>query len=158
MATREKMVIGVFRNRADADRAFDRLLALGYLDSEVNVLMSMENVTAKVQAGIQGAKDPKAELAARKKVIADIERESTEKTGLRSDVVSLYNGGEYWLYRYKKYTDVRLVFAFGRLAQQRLCFADWHLAHQILLALRAQHAPVCEVTMTGQRGEGAGRG
>ena len=34
-----------------------------------------------------------------------------QKTGLRSDVVTLYQGGEYWLYRYKKYTDVRLVFA-----------------------------------------------
>ena len=43
--------------------------------------------------------------------IAQIERESQEKTGLRSDVVTLYQGGEYWLYRYKKYTDVRLVFA-----------------------------------------------
>jgi len=46
-----------------------------------------------------------------REAIADIERESTEKTGLRSDVVTLYSGGEYWLYRYKKYTDVRLVFA-----------------------------------------------
>ena len=34
-----------------------------------------------------------------------------QRTGLRSDVVTLYQGGEYWLYRYKKYTDVRLVFA-----------------------------------------------
>jgi Peptidase S46 len=50
-------------------------------------------------------------FAARKKVIADIERESLNKTKLRSDVVSLYQGGEYWLYQYKKYTDVRLVFA-----------------------------------------------
>ena len=44
-------------------------------------------------------------------MIAEIERESLQKTGLRSDVVTLYQGGEYWLYRYKKYTDVRLVFA-----------------------------------------------
>ncbi|HYL98918.1 MAG TPA: S46 family peptidase, partial [Blastocatellia bacterium] len=35
----------------------------------------------------------------------------TDSTGLRSDVIPLYNGSEYWLYRYKKYTDVRLVFA-----------------------------------------------
>ena len=42
---------------------------------------------------------------------ARIEKESLDKTGLRSDVVTLYAGGEYWLYRYKKYTDVRLVFA-----------------------------------------------
>ena len=40
-----------------------------------------------------------------------IENESLQKTGLRSDVVTLYNGGQYHLYRYKRYTDVRLVFA-----------------------------------------------
>ena len=62
-------------------------------------------------AALQGAKTPEAEFAKRKAVIADIERESLQKTGLRSDVVTLYQGGEYWLYRYKKYTDVRLVFA-----------------------------------------------
>ena len=43
--------------------------------------------------------------------MAEIEKESLEKTGLRSDVVTLYQGGQYHLYHYKKYTDVRLVFA-----------------------------------------------
>jgi hypothetical protein len=80
-------------------------------DLEVNVLMSMENVTDRVQAAVKSAKSAEAEFASRKGVIAAIERESQEKTGLRSDVVTLYQGGEYWLYRYKKYTDVRLVFA-----------------------------------------------
>jgi hypothetical protein len=80
-------------------------------DLEVNVLVSMENVTNRVNAAVTAAKTPEEEFAKRKAVIADIERESTEKTGLRSDVVTLYSGGEYWLYRYKKYTDVRLVFA-----------------------------------------------
>ena len=80
-------------------------------DLEVNVLMSMENVTDRVQAALKNAKTAEAEFAARKATIATIERESQEKTGLRSDVVTLYQGGEYWLYRYKKYTDVRLVFA-----------------------------------------------
>ena len=41
----------------------------------------------------------------------EIEKESKDKTGLRSDVVTLYEGGSYQLYRYKRYTDVRLVFA-----------------------------------------------
>src|SRR5205823_12580186 len=50
-------------------------------------------------------------FAARRAMIAEIEKESQDKTKLRSDVVTLYQGGEYWLYRYKKYTDVRLVFA-----------------------------------------------
>jgi Peptidase S46 len=80
-------------------------------DLEVNVLVSMESVTERVTAAVKTAKTPEEEFAKRTAVIADIERESTEKTGLRSDVVTLYAGGEYWLYRYKKYTDVRLVFA-----------------------------------------------
>ncbi|HUA59877.1 MAG TPA: S46 family peptidase [Verrucomicrobiae bacterium] len=80
-------------------------------DLEVNVLVSLENVTARVNEAVGKAKSPKEEFAARRAVIAEIERESQQKTGLRSDVVTLYQGGEYWLYRYRKYTDVRLVFA-----------------------------------------------
>jgi hypothetical protein len=80
-------------------------------DAEVNVLMSMENVTARVAAALENAKTPEEQFAARRSAMAQIERESLQSTGLRSDVVTLYHGGEYWLYRYKKYTDVRLVFA-----------------------------------------------
>ncbi len=80
-------------------------------DLEVNVLMSLENVTDRVNAQVKGSKNSEEEFVKRKAAIAGIERESTEKTGMRSDVVTLYQGGEYWLYRYKKYTDVRLVFA-----------------------------------------------
>jgi len=79
-------------------------------DLEVNILESMENVTARVAAAVKG-KTPEAEFAERKTVIAAIESESEKSTGLRSEVVTLYQGGEYWLYRYKKYTDVRIVFA-----------------------------------------------
>ena len=80
-------------------------------DLEVNVLVSMEDVTPAIQAAIKGARNTEDEFTKRKAEIAKIERESLDKTGLRSDVVTLYQGGEYWLYRYKKYTDVRLVFA-----------------------------------------------
>ena len=79
-------------------------------DLEVNVLVSIENVTERVRTKLKGIETGK-EFAARKAVMAEIERESTEKTALRSDMVTLYQGGEYWLYRYKKYTDVRIVFA-----------------------------------------------
>ena len=48
--------------------------------------------------------------AARRAAMSAIEAESTAATGMRSDVVTLYQGGQYNLYRYKKYTDVRLVF------------------------------------------------
>ncbi len=80
-------------------------------DMEINVLVSYEDVTARVKAAVKsGATDKEADLQ-RKAEAANIEKDSSQKTGLRSDVVTLYNGGEYWLYRYKKYTDVRLVFA-----------------------------------------------
>jgi regulator of RNase E activity RraB len=80
-------------------------------DLEVNVLVSMQDVTARVQGAAKGIADEAKALKAREAEIAAIEKESKEKTGLRSDVVSFYNGGEYWLYQYKAYTDVRLVFA-----------------------------------------------
>jgi hypothetical protein len=80
-------------------------------DLELNQLVSMEDVTRRVQAAVQPGMSGEAALKARKAEIAKVEKESTEKTGLRSDVVSLYQGSEYWLYRYKKYTDLRLVFA-----------------------------------------------
>lgn len=48
---------------------------------------------------------------ARDEEINDIAEEATKKNGLRNDVIPLYQGGQYNLYTYKKYTDVRLVFA-----------------------------------------------
>jgi hypothetical protein len=80
-------------------------------DLEVNVLVGMEDVTARVQSAAKGIGDQAKALKARDATIAAIEKESKDKTGLRSDVVSFYQGGEYWLYTYKAYTDVRLVFA-----------------------------------------------
>src|SRR3984957_19443247 len=80
-------------------------------DLEVNVLISSEDVTGRIQAAVKGAKNADDEFSLRRKVIAEIEQESQQKTGLRSDVISLYQGSEYSLYRYKKYTDVRIVFA-----------------------------------------------
>ncbi|MGD1068819.1 MAG: S46 family peptidase [Bryobacteraceae bacterium] len=80
-------------------------------DLEVNVLVSTEDVTKRIQAAVKDAKTPEQEFALRRAAIAATESESLKNTGLRSDVVTLYQGGEYWLYRYKKYTDVRLVFA-----------------------------------------------
>jgi hypothetical protein len=80
-------------------------------DLELNVLMSLENVTAKVAGALTPGLSEKQANDARKAVTAKLEKQSLDATGLRSDVISLYNGGEYWLYRYKKYTDIRLVFA-----------------------------------------------
>ena len=80
-------------------------------DLEINVLVAMQDVTARVGSAVKPGMTGEAALKARKAEIASIEKESLEKTGLRSDVISLYQGGEYWLYQYKKYTDMRLVFA-----------------------------------------------
>jgi hypothetical protein len=80
-------------------------------DLEVNVLVGMTDVSARVQGAARGIADEAKALKARKAEIAAIEKENKQKTGRRSDVVSLYNGGEYWLYEYEAYTDVRLVFA-----------------------------------------------
>lgn len=81
------------------------------LDLELNVLESIEDVTQRVNEAVKPSMDPTAALAARRSVIAQIEKESKDKTGLRSNVITLYEGGSYQLYRYKVYTDVRLVFA-----------------------------------------------
>jgi hypothetical protein len=81
------------------------------VDLELNVLMSIEDVTARVNGAVKTGMNGEQASAARKSVIAAIEKESKDKTGLRSDVITLYQGGAYHLYRYKRYDDVRLVFA-----------------------------------------------
>ncbi|MDQ1522865.1 MAG: hypothetical protein QOE47_789 [Pyrinomonadaceae bacterium] len=78
---------------------------------ELNVLQSIEDVTDRVNAAVKAEMSAGDAFTARRTAIAAIEKESSEKTSLRSDVVTLYQGGKYNLYRYKKYTDVRLVFA-----------------------------------------------
>jgi hypothetical protein len=80
-------------------------------DLEINVLVSYEDVTARVQGAVKPGATDKEANEQRKAAMAAIEKESTDQTKLKSDVVTLYSGGEYWVYRYKKYTDVRLVFA-----------------------------------------------
>ena len=88
------------------------------LDSELNVLVSIQDVTARVNAALPSQASPAEAFAARRRIIAEIEKESLDATGLRADVVTLYGGGAYHLYRYKRYTDVRLVFA----PQQQVAF------------------------------------
>jgi hypothetical protein len=78
---------------------------------ELNMLVQIEDVTARVTGAVKPEMSAAEAAAARQAAIAAIEAESTKQTGLRSDVVTLYQGGLYNLYRYKKYTDVRLVFA-----------------------------------------------
>ncbi|MEY2601622.1 MAG: hypothetical protein QOJ36_941 [Verrucomicrobiota bacterium] len=81
------------------------------VDLELNVLMSIEDVTARVNSAVKPDMTSEKASDARKSAIATIEKESKDKTGLRSNVVTLYQGGAYHLYRFKRYDDVRLVFA-----------------------------------------------
>jgi hypothetical protein len=80
-------------------------------DLELNVLQEIEDVTDRVNASIKPGLTPSGAAAARRAALSAVEKQSLEKTGLRSDVVTLYHGALYHLYRYKKYTDVRIVFA-----------------------------------------------
>ena len=80
-------------------------------DLELNQLVSVDDVTERVNAAVKSEMSTEEAFAARRAVMSEIEKESLDKTGLRSDVVTLYGGGRYHLYRYKKYTDVRLVWA-----------------------------------------------
>ncbi len=80
-------------------------------DLELNQLVEIIDVTDKVTAAVKPEMPTSEAVAARRAVIDEISKESLKSTGLRSDVVTLFGGGRYHLYRYKKYTDVRLVWA-----------------------------------------------
>ena len=80
-------------------------------DLELNVLTEIADVTARVNKEVPSGMDDARAGEVRRRAMAQIEKEATDKNGLRNDVVTLYQGGQYHLYTYKKYTDVRLVFA-----------------------------------------------
>lgn len=83
-------------------------------DLELNVLLSISDVTDKVNGAVKNDLSPAEQGLARRKVMNELESaalEGKDKNKFRADVVTLYNGGAYHLYQFKKYTDVRLVFA-----------------------------------------------
>jgi len=80
-------------------------------DEELNVLMEIEDVTDQVKAAVKPGMTPAEAFKARRGIMNQIETESQKKTSLKSQVVTLYQGGQYHLYRFKRYSDVRLVFA-----------------------------------------------
>ena len=94
----------------DGYLAKDHATELKAPDLELNVLAAIEDVTDRVMAAVQNLSAEKA-AEARRAVMAQIEKESLDATGLRSDVVTLFGGSKFHLYRYRKYTDVRLVWA-----------------------------------------------
>jgi hypothetical protein len=80
-------------------------------DLELNVLTGIDDVSAKVKgtgaATLSAAEAGQAQRAA----MSAVEKDCSTSTGMRCDVVTLYSGEVFHLYKYKKYTDVRLVFA-----------------------------------------------
>jgi len=78
---------------------------------ELMMLVSTDNVTARVNAAVK-AGSPEAEaLKARQNALSALKAGQEKATGLTCEAVTLYQGGEYWIYRYKKFTDIRLVAA-----------------------------------------------
>ena len=81
-----------------------------------DVLVGTENVTKDIEKAIAGLSDTAANEA-RKRTLTVLEQACElasvkAKSGkLRCQAVTLYQGGEYFLYKYKRYDDVRLVFA-----------------------------------------------
>ncbi len=78
---------------------------------EIYTLLTMENVTDKVNGAVKKGATEKESLDARQKALSTLVDEAAKKSGLDCEPVTLYQGGEYWVYGYKKHTDVRLVMA-----------------------------------------------
>jgi hypothetical protein len=95
----------------------------------IEVLLSITDVTDRVQAVTTPEMDPAVAKEARDRQIAAIEKECLQRSGPegevtgKGEVVSLYGGAVYDLYRYKQYNDIRLVF----LPEQQAAFfgGDW---------------------------------
>ncbi len=95
----------------------DGFLAKGFEDEikapdlELNQLVSIDDVTSRINSAVNEKMTAAEAGDARRAEISKVEKESLDKTKLRSDVVTLYGGGRYHLYRFKRFTDVRLVWA-----------------------------------------------
>ncbi len=77
---------------------------------ELNQLVEITDVTKVVQEATKGIDEAKFNDVQRAK-IAEIEKTCATSDDLRCDVVSLYRGGHFDLYKYRRFQDVRLVFA-----------------------------------------------
>ena len=95
----------------DGFLARDHASELPCPDVEVLALWTIEDMTARVNGAVTPDMDDAAAGAARRAEISTIEKEAGERTGLKCEMVTLYQGARYHLYSYQRYTDVRLVFA-----------------------------------------------
>ncbi len=77
----------------------------------IDQLVLIEDVTDQVKAAFESGKTDEEKVQKRQEKIRELEKEYSKKTGLICNVVTFFNGGKYSMYGYKRYTDVRLVFA-----------------------------------------------
>ena len=80
-------------------------------DLELDQLVDIEDVTAKVKSAVKPGMSTAEAGQAQRSAMSALEKDCATATGLRCDVITFYSGEVYNLYKYKKYTDVRLVFA-----------------------------------------------
>jgi hypothetical protein len=117
--TNHHVALGCIQNVSSAEhdyvgqgfRAATRDQELACPGYEINVLLKIEDVTQRVQAVVPSGATPERASRARRGEIARLEKACAQEVSERCDVVNLYRGAQYHLYTYKKYTDVRLVFA-----------------------------------------------
>lgn len=76
----------------------------------LSVLMETEEITSIVAAATAG-KAGKEAGEIRRRTLKRLVQECEDASTLKCESVALYQGGEHWLYKYKRYDDVRLVFA-----------------------------------------------
>jgi molybdenum-dependent DNA-binding transcriptional regulator ModE len=79
-------------------------------EMEVNQLLEISDITVRMNAATKGLAD-KQYNDALKAETARVEKECATDDKLRCDVVALYHGGRYSLYKFRRFQDVRLVFA-----------------------------------------------
>ncbi len=134
-----------------------------------DVLMAMEEITAKVDAATRGL-DAKAANDKRKATMTQLEQaceqESKAARGgpYKCETVDMYQGGQYWLYKYRRYSDVRLVFApergiaaFGG-DPDNFQFPRWCLDMSVLRAYGADGKPAATPNFLSLRPEGPNAG
>lgn len=94
---------GFFAQTLEEERKVPNL----YIDQ----LILIEDVTDQVKAAFESGKTDEEKVQKRQEKIRELEKEYSTRTGLICNVVTFFNGGKYSMYGYKRYTDVRLVFA-----------------------------------------------
>ena len=134
-----------------------------------DVLMDTENITAKVGSATAGL-DVKSANEKRKATMTTLEQQceqdsqSAKDGPFKCETVDLYHGGQYWLYKYHRYSDVRLVFAperdiaaFGG-DPDNFQYPRWDLDMSVLRAYGADGKPAATPNFLSIRAAGPNAG